>query len=216
MIRILPICGLLAVASGVAWIIPVVAASLAGRTFDARDYTIASVGPIVILAGMFVLSRSLRGLRSISIPAAVRAVIVANGLFLAFCALEFSDRLLLRGGRVFYWTSVLFIPALVLFYGQVSARRWAWWTTRIMAVFSTLWFVGFLMLIPFVQLQGGGVKGDGSDAGGRLWAAGLTVVFASISAYVSWSLGRAEARNFYGLSHQPPIAKGLERTESRI
>jgi hypothetical protein len=63
----------------------------------------------------------------------------------------------------------------------------------------TLWFAGFLGLIPFADLRGN----DGPVPWwGRLYVAGLTAVFASISAYVFLALGRAEARNYFGTARR--------------
>ena len=200
MSRVLPISGLLTVAMGAAWLVPPTVGKLGVSAMDARDYALISVGPVLILSGAFAIWRGFPRLRWLSIPAAARAVLVANGLFVAFCALEFSDGLILRGGRVFYWTSVLFLPALVLFYGQVLAQRWAWWAARIVTALATVWFVGFLMIIPFVHLHGGNLRGG--DGGGRIWAASLTLLFASVSAHAFRSLGREETRRFYGIAQQ--------------
>jgi hypothetical protein len=60
-----------------------------------------------------------------SMPSGVRAAVLANLVLLAFCALELSDRLVRQEGRVLYWTTFLFPPALATFYGLVSARGWA-------------------------------------------------------------------------------------------
>ncbi len=110
--------------------------------------------------------------------------------------LELSDRLLRQDGRVFYWTSILILPAVAMFYGQVLAQLWAWWAARIMTAISTLWFAGFLFVIPFAHLRG---PGGAVPWWGRIYVAGVTVVFASVSAYVFRSLGRAEAKAFYGM-----------------
>lgn len=119
-----------------------------------------------------------------------------NGLFVSFCILEFSDGLFRQGGRMFYWTSILFLPALLLFCGQVLAHRWAWWAARIVTAIFTLWFVGFLLVIPFAHLHG---SGGATPWWGRIYAAIVTLVFASISACAFRSLGRAEARTYYGI-----------------
>jgi hypothetical protein len=114
-------------------------------------------------------------------------------------ALEFSDGLVRQGGRIFYWTSVLFLPALLLLYGLVSERRWAWWTARSMTAIFTLWFVGFMAIIPFADLRGS----DGPVPWwGRVYMVGVSLIFASMTAYAVHALGRAEARDYFALSNQ--------------
>ena len=196
MSRIIPVTGLLAAASGAAWLVPAIATWCEHGTLELQGYAVASVGLVLILSGLVAVSCGFSELRMASIPPPVRATITANGLFVSFCVLEFSDGLLRQDGRVFYWTSILFLPALVLFCGQVLAQRWAWWVARIVTAISTLWFVGFLLVIPFAHL-----RGNGGDAPwwGRIYVASVTLLFASISACAFRSLGRAEARTFYGM-----------------
>jgi hypothetical protein len=79
---------------------------------------------------------------------------MAPGAGQSFCALEFSDGLVPQDGRVVYWTTSLFPPALVLLYGLLSVQRWAWWATRGLAAATGLWFLAFVALIPFADLQG--------------------------------------------------------------
>jgi hypothetical protein len=195
--QLLPVCGLLSVAMGVAWLVPAIAAWSEHGALAPQDYAAASVGPVLILSGIVAFWFGFQSLRLRSIPAPVRAAITANALFLAFCALEFSDGLLRQGGRVFYWTSVLFLPALVLFCGQVAARRWAWWGARLVTGLAVVWFTGFLAMVPFVHLQSNGVA---IPWWGRIYVAGVTFVFAGISVYAFRSLGRGEARTFYGMA----------------
>jgi hypothetical protein len=124
----------------------------------------------------------------------VRAAVAANSLLLAFCALELSDRLVRQEGRFFYWTTVLFLPALLLFYGLLSARAWAWWTTRGLAAVSCLWFLVFVAVIPFADLRG---QEGPVPWYGRIYMAGVSSVFAGVAAGAYWSLGRAEARRYF-------------------
>ena len=194
--RLVPVTGLLAAASGAAWLVPAIAAYLERGALALHDYAVASVGLVLILSGVVAIGCGFRELRIASIPPPVRATIAGNGLFVSFCVLEFSDGLIRSGGRVFYWTSILFLPALALWYGQVSVQRWAWWVARIVTAIFTLWFVGFLWVIPFAHLRG---NGGPIPWWGRIYAASVTLVFASVSAYSFRSLGRAEARAFYGM-----------------
>jgi len=196
MTRLLPVSGILAVGMGVAWLVPAFAAWLGRGSFVFQDFAVVAVGPVLILSGVFAISLGFRDLHLRLIPAPVRAVIAGNVLFLSFCALEFSDGLIRQGGRVFYWTSVLFLPALMLFYGQVLGRRWAWWTARVVAGLLTVWFIGFLVVIPFAHLKS---AGETIPWWGRIYVTSVTLAFAGMSGYVFRSLGRIEARTFYGL-----------------
>ena len=197
MSRLLPICGISVSAMGFAWLVPVIAAWLSRGELDSHGYALASVAPVLIGSGAVCMARGLRNFRLRSIPAPVRAAIAANILFLAFCALELSDGLVRRGGRVFYWTSVLFLPALGVLYGQVLARKWAWWIGRVITGFFTAWFIGFLLLVPFVHLRG---DGEAIPWWGRIYVGAVTIIFAGISVYAYSSLGSSEARTFYGIA----------------
>jgi hypothetical protein len=181
---------------GVAWLIPASAAWL-GRG-SVSSYAVVMVGPVLILGGLLALWRGFRRLRLDLIPAPVRAAMMGNLLFLSFCALELSDGLLRQGGRIVYWTSILFLPALLVFYGQVLARRWAWWMARVATGLLTMWFVGFLLVIPFAHLRG---DGGAIPWWGRIYVTGVTLAFAGVSAYAFRSLGRTESREYYGLAH---------------
>src|SRR4051794_6574870 len=121
MSRIIPVSGLLAMASGAAWLIPALAAWLERGPLGGQDCAIASFGLVLILGGMTAVWWGFRELRLAAIPAPVRASIAGNGLFIAFFMLEFSDGFIRSGRSIFYWTSALFLPALVLFYGQLTA-----------------------------------------------------------------------------------------------
>lgn len=199
MSRLLPVSGLLLAALGAAWLVPAIVVWVDSSTLDRQGCAVVAVGLLLIMGGIVALWGRMNRLRFDLIPAPVRAAITANGLLLAFCALEQSDGLVRSGGRVFYWTTVLFLPALVLFYGQVLAQRWAWWVARGMTALATLWFAGFLLMIPFVQMRG---KDEAIPWWGRIYAAGVTLIFASVSAFAFRSLGHAEARAFYGMGHE--------------
>lgn len=181
---------------GLAWLIPAAAAWAGRGSLSAHDLSIAALGPILILAGAGAIAYGFSSLQLRTIPSPVRAAMTGNALFIAFCALEFSDGLLRQGGRVFYWTSVCFVPALIVFYGQVLAQRWAWWMARLVAALFSAWFTVFLLMVPFVQLRG---SGGAVPWWGRIYVATVTLVFASISIYAFRSLGRNEARRFYGV-----------------
>lgn len=200
MSRAVPFSGLLAVVSGAAWLVPAIAASGGRGHLELHDYAVCLFGPLLILCGAGVVIRSFRDLRLAAMPSAVRVAIAGNGLFAAFCALEFSDGFLRQNGRVFYWTSILFLPVLALFYGQVFGQRWAWWGARIVTAIFSVWFAGFLMMIPFAHLRG---NGGAAPWWGKIYAECVTLLFVSSSVWVFRSLGCAEARKFYGTSNSP-------------
>ena len=198
--HLIPLTGFLAAASGAAWLIPANAARMVNGALSLQDDAVASVGLVLILSGVVAICRGFSALRAASLPPPVRAALMGNGLLVAFCVLEFSDGFLRQDGRVFYWTSILFLPALLLFYGQVLAQRWAWWAARILTAIIALGFAAFLLAVPFAPLRG--------NAGpppwwGRIYVASVTLAFVSISAYAFRSLGLAQARTYYGM---PPKA----------
>jgi hypothetical protein len=131
----------------------------------------------------------------------------ANVLLLAFCALELTDGWVYRGGRIFYWTTVLFGPALVVLYGHALAQRWAWWVARGLAALAVLWFVGFMFVIPFADLRANGVSAPWY---GRLYMEGVTLVFAGIAGYAFYSLGSVEARRYFGAGGEAEVAAAGE------
>jgi hypothetical protein len=191
--RLLLAGGSLAALMGAALIPPV----LVDRTESGRQTTlgvgIVSVGCVLIACGVTAVLVGFRRRVASGMPSGVRAAVAANVFFLAFCALELSDRLMI--GKLFYWTTFLLPPALVVFCGLLAARRWAWWTARIVAAVGVLWFVGFVALIPFLDLRGEGGPGPWY---GRIVMACVSLVFAGISAGALWSLGRPDARNYFG------------------
>jgi hypothetical protein len=192
MTRFLLAGGWLAALMGAALIPPV----LVDRTESGQTTLgigIVSVGCVLIACGVTAILVGFRQRVGSGMPSAVRAAVAANVFVLAFCALELSDRLMI--GKLFYWTTFLLPPALVVFCGLLAARRWAWWTSRVVAAVGVLWFVGFAALIPFVELRG---EGGSFPWYGRIVTAGVSLVFAGISAGAFWSLGRPDARNYFG------------------
>ncbi len=126
----------------------------------------------------------------------VRATVKANVVLLVFFALELSDRVVRQEGRIFYWSTLLFLPAGLLFCGLLAAQRWAWWISRGAFALGALWFLLFLAVIPFAPMQGGGGPVPWY---GRLDMAGATLAFASILACAYRSLGQSETRRYFGL-----------------
>ena len=121
--------GLTTVLMGAGLAIPVVAA-----WWERGRWTGLGIGILVAAAGLVVgglLAALLGGRRGAAgMPSGVRAAVAANALFLAFLALELSDRSVRQNGKLFYWTTFLLPPALLLFGGLLAAHRWSWWAAR--------------------------------------------------------------------------------------
>lgn len=194
MARYLLAGGLLAALMGAALIPPVLLARTESGGQTTLGIGIVSVGCGLIACGVTAVLVGFRQRVASRMPSGVRAAVAANVLFLAFFALELSDRLI--KGKLFYWSTFLLPPALALFCGLLAAQRWAWWTSRGAAALGVLWFLGFLAVIPFAHLQ--------TEEGpvpwyGRVYMACVTLAFAGILAGAFWSLGRPETRNYFGL-----------------
>ncbi|MFO0810415.1 MAG: hypothetical protein U0746_17460 [Gemmataceae bacterium] len=188
--------GSLAVLMGAGLFVPAMAARLEGGGLTAVGLGVVAAACCLVVGGLAAVVVGFRRRRASVMPSGVRAAVAANALIVAFCALELSDRLLRQDGRVVYWTTFLFPPALLIFYGLVAARPWAWWTARGAAALGVLWFLAFLAVIPFAPLQADGVP---TPWYGRVYMAGVTLAFAGVMAGAFWSLGRPETRAYFGL-----------------
>jgi xanthine/uracil/vitamin C permease (AzgA family) len=193
--------GALATLMGVGLMLPVIAALIESGSVSPVAIGVITVSSGLIACGVTAVVVGLRQLRRSAMPSGVRSAVAANVLFLAFFALEFSDRLVRQDGKIVYWSTFLFLPALLLFCGLLTARPLAWWTFRGVAALGIVWFLGFVAIIPFVNLQRQGVSVPWQ---GRVYMASVSVVFAGILAGAFWSLGRAETRNYFRLA-------GIER-----
>jgi len=193
--------GTLATLLGSALLLPVVAARIESGTITPIGIGVIAVSCGLIACGMTAVVVSFRQPNRSIMPSGVRSAVAANVLFLAFFALELSDRLVRQDGRIVYWSTFLFLPALLLFYGLLTARPLAWWTFRGVAALGVVWFLGFVAVIPFVNLQRQGVPVPWQ---GRVYMACVSVAFAGILAGAFWSLGRPETRNYFRLA-------GIER-----
>jgi hypothetical protein len=187
--------GGLLIAIGMALILPVVAAWIEKGGLTAKGIGFLTAGCGLIASGAIVTAVGFRQ-RTARMPSSVLAAVAANGLVLAFLALELSDRSVRQDGKLFYWTTFLLLPALLLYFGLVRARPWSWWVARGVAAIGVLWFLGFLVVLPFAPLQADGVPAPWY---GRLYMAGVTVAFAAILAVAFRSLGCAESRSYFGL-----------------
>src|SRR6476660_10174296 len=120
--RLVVVSGIVCAALGAGVIFPPIAGWLGRGALQRQESAAVAIGLTLLLGGACLIwgARCTRRGARVPIPAPVRAVMAANVLFLAFCALETSDGLIYRGGRLFYWTSFLFVPALVMLYGQIG------------------------------------------------------------------------------------------------
>jgi hypothetical protein len=193
----------LAALIGAALIPPVVFARFESGELTRLGIGVVSVGCGMIACGIAAVLAALWQRRDSGMPSGVRAAAAANALFLAFFALELSDRLVRQDGRITYWSTFLFPPALLLFCGLLAAGRWAWWAHRAVFALGTLWFLGFVAVIPFAHLQADGVPVPWH---GRVYMVCVSSVFAGILASAFWSLGRSEARRYFGLVLRERVA----------
>jgi hypothetical protein len=119
---------------------------------------------------------------------------MANVIVLAFFALEFSDRIVNRNGQIFYWSTFLFPPALILYAGLLTAQTWGWIVARGVAGLGTLWFLAFVVIIPTADLRTNGVVVPWY---GRLYMICFSLAFAAILAGAFRSLGRPDTRTYF-------------------
>lgn len=208
--RLLLLSGILCAALGAGAMFPAIVGWLARGELASQGSLVVGIGLAMALAGAGIGWGARRSAHD-SLPPPVRAVMAANVLFLAFCALELTDGLLFRGGRVLYWTTHLFVPALTLLYGQTLAQRWAWWVARALAAASALWFMAFIAIIPFAHLQADGVS---TPWYGRVYMEVVTLVLTAIAAYAFYSLGNAEARRYFGMAGEGSSAGAIGNTSA--
>lgn len=157
---------------------------------------VAAAGCSLVVCGLTALAVGIRRRCATGMPSGARIAVAANILFLAFFALEFSDLLVRQDGKIIYWTNFLFLPALFLFMGLLAARHWAWWISRGIAALGVLWFLGFVFLIPFGNIQRDGVPAPWEA---RVYMMCVSVLFASVLASAFWSIGRPATRSYFGL-----------------
>ena len=200
--------GTLAAMMGIALMVPVIVAQMETGRLTGLGIGFVVAGCGLIACGVTALRAGFRR-RPTGMPSGVRAAVAANVLVLGFLALELSDRSVRQDGKLFYWTTFLLPPALLLFAGLVAGRAWSWWAARGVAALGILWCVGFLVIVPFAPLQADGIPAPWY---GRVYAASVTIIFALILAGAFRSLGRPEARSYFGLYGQrgawPPNPRG--------
>ncbi len=181
---------------GAALLLPVVITRLESGGLTRVGVGVVLAGCGLIACGMTAVLAGFRQRRASGMPSGVRAAVAANVLVLAFFTLESSDGLVRQHGRILYWSTFLFLPALLLFCGLLAVRKWAWWISRGATALAALWFLGFVAVIPFADLQANGVPVPWH---GRVYMVCVSLVFAGILAGAFWSLGRPESRIYFGL-----------------
>jgi hypothetical protein len=189
--------GSLSALMGTALIFPVVLARSESGAVSPVGIVVIAVACILIACGLTAVVVGIRQGHGSGLPGSVRTAVAANIIFLGFFALESSDRVVRQGGNIVYWSTYLFLPALLLFYGLLTARPWAWWLFRGVAALGTLWFLAFVAMSPFAHLQSHGVPVPWY---GRIYVAGVSLVFAGTLAGAFWSLGRPETRSYFRLT----------------
>ncbi|MEX0936232.1 MAG: hypothetical protein WDZ59_00115 [Pirellulales bacterium] len=196
--RRLLVGGILCTLVGVAWLLPILFELSLGNALTQTGRNVAWLGPVLALGGFILVAWGLQVRQEPGMPASVRLAIACNVLFLAFCALELSDGMVRQDGRIFYWTTMLFLPALLLLHGMTSAQRWAWWTARVLTAAFALWFLAVALAIPFADVRSGG---EPVTRWGRVWMIGISLMFVSGAAASFRVLGFTEARHFFGVAN---------------
>lgn len=186
---------LLVVLIGIALIVPVVAAWFERGGLTAIGIGFLATGCAFIAGGVIAMATGF-GQGVTGMPSGVRTAVIVNGLVLAFLALELSDRSVRQDGKLFYWTTFLLVPAVVLYFGLLRARPWSWWIARVVFAMGVVWFLVFLVFVPFAPLQANGVPAPWY---GRIYVAGVTIAFAAILGAGFRSLGQHESRSYFGL-----------------
>jgi hypothetical protein len=199
MARSLLVGGFTAALMGAGMSVPLATAYAESRPMTGISFSLLLFACALIVCGVAAVLGGLRQRRGSSLTSGVRVAVVANSLFLAFCVLESSDGLVRQQGRVFYWTTVLFFPALMILYGLLSARWWAWWSARGLTAVACLLFLVVVGLIPF-----GDIRGEQGPAPwyGRVYMVCVSLVFAGTAASVYRSLGAAESRRYFSVRQQ--------------
>lgn len=195
--RILVAAGSSAAMMGVGLICPVVFSRIESGALSRVGVAVLAVGCVFVASGIVAVLVGLSQRNDSGLHRGVSTAVAANILFLAFFALESSDRLVRQGGNFVYWSTYLFLPTLLLFYGLLTARPWAWWIFRGVAALGTLWFLGFVLISPFANLQSHGMV---IPWYGRIYVASVSLVLAATLAGAFWSLGLSETRRYFRLT----------------
>jgi hypothetical protein len=155
-------------------------------------WTMLVPGGLLLAWGCGAVVRGVRRPPARSIPASVLGAIVVNALFLGLFALEISTGVAREGGVVAR-SLFLFPPALVLFWGLLTGRRWAWRVARWGSLGFALLYFGVSILVCVLRP---------SDQHGPVWVwiASVGVVLGMLLLVGGFhALGRPSARRHFGV-----------------
>jgi hypothetical protein len=195
MARWLSAGGVAAGSVGVALIVPAFVSRLERGSFVELAIVVATVGSTLIVGGLAAVVLGALAWGELIMPAGVRIAVMANIVFLACFALEISDGLTRRGGVIHPIGWTMFGPTLLLLCGLLSARRWAWWIARGVAVICIVWFLGFAVLIPFADLR---TEQGPVPWWGRIYMVCVSLILTGVLTGGFLSLGATSARSYFG------------------
>jgi hypothetical protein len=159
------------------------------------------LGVAVLVPGALLMAcgagaAALGGLRTRGrpIPASVLAALIVNAVFLALFALEISTGLARQGGVVAK-SLFFFPPGVLLFWGLLGGRRWAWHLGRWSSLAFALLFLGVACAVCAFRP---------TDAHGPVWVwiACVSAVLGSVLFVGGFcALGRSSARRYFCQVH---------------
>ncbi|MBX7246008.1 MAG: hypothetical protein K1X53_10955 [Candidatus Sumerlaeaceae bacterium] len=127
-----------------------------------------------------------------SLPASTVLGVLIAILFLSLFALEISHGIFREGGK---WAKslVAFPITVVLLYGMLSRKPWAWWAFRALSLAGAGWFL-FIASLAAVSRP--------HDKHGAVWiwllCVSLTLAALLLTAFIG--LGRDSSRRHYGIA----------------
>jgi hypothetical protein len=121
-VRVLLADGSAAWLMGADLLFPILAAYWDGRALTRSAIGIISAGCLLMVCGTAAVCVGRRHRRGSIMPSGVRATVAANVVFLVFFALELSDPVVRQEGRIFYWSTLLVLPAGLPFCGLLAAQ----------------------------------------------------------------------------------------------
>jgi hypothetical protein len=142
---------------------------------------------ILLACGIAGVALGLGRSRRMPLPASVLGAVLINALFLGFFALETSSGLAREGGTIAR-SLFFFPPALLLFWGLVAGRRWAWHAARWSGLLFALAYLGISAVVCLLQ------PAD-QDGPVWIWIAAVGVVLGSFGGF--HALARPSARRYF-------------------
>ncbi len=184
--------GLASVLVGLGLALPAIVGWQEQGAMSPPSYAMLVPAVFLLACGSGITFLGLRRPRRCSVPASVLGAVLVNALFLALFALEISDTVARRGGIVAKsW--FFFPPALILFWGLVAGRRWAWHLVRWGSLGFALLYFGVSIVACVLQPM---------DQQGPLWIwiASVGVVLGSLLLIGGfYALGLPSARRHFGV-----------------